>query len=148
MYNNLFSGLLHLFLPLLTMSSRVFLSFPPHGHKPLATLCGRLNPQPCLKRDRFLVYAECPDVAVHTIDPALLLFILLAPSSPHYTPSRFPNTIRFFGNHPALIRMMSASPPTNFKSLLLRKVELSLAPSYCCRPINSLSSTLFVLDSC
>ena len=63
------------------MSTRVYLLFPPRGHKSLPTLRDRLNPPLCLQRRRFPVprYAKRPDVALYAIGP---LFFLPAPSFP------------------------------------------------------------------
>ena len=63
------------------MSSRVYLFFPPRGHKSPPTLCDRLNPPLCLQRLRFPVprYAKRLDVALYAIGP---LVFLPAPSFP------------------------------------------------------------------
>ena len=57
------------------MSGRVFVFFPPRGHKPPPTLRYRLNPDLSLQRHHFPVlrYAKRPDVALYTVGPLFLL---------------------------------------------------------------------------
>ena len=103
------------------MSSRVNLLFPPHDHEPPPTLRGRLNPHLSLERGRFPVlrYTKRPDVALYAIGP-----LFLVPPRPLRTsPSRFPNTICFFGSRPPLIRMSVLA----HKSLLVRNVVSMLS---------------------
>ena len=102
------------------MSSRVYLFFPPRGHKPPPTLRDRLNPHLSLSHRRFPIprYAKRSYVALYAIGT---LFLLPAPSS-RTAPSRFSNTIRF-DSRPPLIRM---SAPAH-KSLLVRKVVSMLS---------------------
>ena len=66
------------------MSSRVYLFFPPRGHKPPPTLRDRLNPHLSILSRRFPVprYAKRPDVALYAIGP---LFFLPTPSPPYCT---------------------------------------------------------------
>ena len=66
------------------MSSRIYLLFPPRGHKPPPTLCGRLNLHHSLRRRRFPIplYVKRPDDALYAVGS---LVLLPTPSSPHYT---------------------------------------------------------------
>ena len=60
---------------LLAMSSRVYLFFPPRGHKAPPTVRDRLDPHLCLQRRRFPIsrYAKRPDVALYAIGSLFLL---------------------------------------------------------------------------
>ena len=110
------------------MSSRVYLSFPPRGHKlrptsvTVSTLTSASNAVTVLSSPR---YTERPDIALYAISP---LFLLTTPSSPHCTlkasqgKTRFPNRIRS-GNRPPLVRM---SAPAH-KSLLVHNIVSMLS---------------------
>ena len=50
-------------------------------------------------------YGKRPDVALYAIGP---LFLLPTASSPHYTTSKFSNTIRFGGRPPLILRSVPA----------------------------------------
>ena len=71
-------------LPLLAKSSRVYIYFPPCGHKPPPTLRYCLNLLLCLQRRHFPIacFVKRPDIALYAVGP---LFLRPIQSSPHCT---------------------------------------------------------------
>ena len=110
---------------LLAMSRRVYILFPPRGHKPPRTLRDRLNPHPYLQRRRFPTprSANPPGVALYAINP---LVLLPAPSSPHCTLRASEHDS--LDNRPPLIRMSASAR----KSIFVRKQRRlnALTPGY------------------